>query len=152
MKRFWIVCLAVCSITAAGGCSQEKPPPTPELSADGACIVKYKDEQYGCNIRFLSKDVETITVNSPAAVKGMTFRSGNGKFSISYSSLICRSDSLLLPEDSFPKTAARAVHDFRSKSDTLEANADTNGYTFSNHSYTLKTDPNGIIKEILLKQ
>lgn len=152
MKKIIAVCLAAGALLISCGCHSEVAPPVPALASDGSCIVKYKDIQYDCIIRFLSKDVETLTLNSPDTVKGMTFRSGENVFTVSYSSLICRSDGVILPENSFPRITAKVIRSFRKNPEQLNASAQENGYLFSGKSYSLKTDENGIIKEILIQQ
>ena len=141
-----LLCMILCS------CSSTKETPVPKLASDGSCTVKYGSMKYSCNIKFLSKDVETITIRKPESLNGLTFRkTGGDNLSLSYSSLICRSDSMLLPEDSFASTAASAIHDLRKNPSSADAAENEDGYTFTRSSYTLKTDKNGIIKEMLIK-
>lgn len=141
-----LFCLTLCS------CSSTPEIPHPKLSADGSCTVKYGSSEYSCNIRFLSKDVETITIKKPDSLSGLTFRkNGENGLSLSYSTLICRSDSMLLPENSFASSAAAAIHDLRKNSVSAESAESTDGYTFTRPAYTLRTDKNGIIKEMLIK-
>ena len=150
MKKLYAICLIALLPLSAGGCTNETAPPAPELAADGSCIVRYKDGKYDCNIRFISKDIEAITVNAPDSVKGMTFRSGKDGFTLSFSGLVCRSSEILLPEASFPRAAAEAVHEMRKSDVPYEISDDKDGYTFTAKGYTLRTDKNGTIKELML--
>ena len=149
-KQIALLC-SVLALLAAGGCHQEELPPVPKLSANCACVVRYKDVSYNCRIGFLSKDVETITIQTPAALSGLTFSKGQGQYKLSYGSLVCRSDSALMPQQSLPQKITNAVHDFRRQPQSLQAEKTGTGYTFTSPAYALVTDAEGLIREIHLQ-
>ena len=97
-------------------------------------------------------DVETITLNSPDSLKGLTFRkNGSSGIALSYTTLICRSEDMLLPVGSFARSAADAVHDLRKNTSSSDTEENGEGYIFKRDLYTLKTDKNGTILEMLIK-
>ena len=152
LKKICALGAAVAVMSFAGGCAAESQPPAPKLAADGGCAVIYKDTRYACTIRFPGKDIETLTMAAPGNVEGLTFRRSSEGIGMSYSSLICRSQKQLLPENSFPRAAADAVHDLRKNASSLKAAADDDGkgYVFTGSDYVVKTDERGIIDEIIL--
>ncbi len=135
----------------AAGCTQQERIVRPELKSEQMCIVKHGENEYGCKLQFLGSNVEGITIESPSSLKGMTFRSSAGKYSLSYGSLICKSDRILLPESSFPVKLMKVMQQMRKKQDDIILTESGNDYVYSENDglgYRIVADENGNIKAI----
>ena len=154
MNKLMAVFVTGLSLLCFTSCDMEEqlvPPLT--VSAEKDCVVKYGSEEYKCSIKYISSSVESITVKSPENISGMTFRHSDGKFTLSYGTLICKSEELLLPENSFPYKTSAVLKKLRKNKDTITLSPDENGgYTYKDNAsdFTVRTDKNGVLKEIIL--
>ena len=151
MKKLFVVLLVFAASVTASSCSEEEVLPVPAFGSDGSCIVRQGDETYSCNIRLPANELQSVMFNSPENVKGMTFSKNNGKFSVSFGSLICRNSEGFLEADSFPVKLSAAAEEAVSVPESFEAEKKENGYVFTGKKGVLLTDSSGIIKEITVK-
>ena len=154
LKKFTAVFMTGLSLLCFTSCdsNQQSAPPL-TVSPDKDCIVKYGGEEYKCSIKYISSSVESITVKSPENISGMTFRYSDGKFTLSYGTLICKSENLLLPESSFPYKTSAVLKKLRKNKNTITFSLNENGeYTYKDEvsDFTVKADKNGVLKEIIL--
>ena len=150
MKRMFSVIIAGLMLSAGASCQQEEKTPLPVLPEDGNCVVIAGKQKYDLNIRFLGKDVEKITVCSPENVKGISFCREKGKYTIAYNGLLCRRSDDPLPGVSLPSMTARAVRCLRDSPEKLRPEKTDSGYTFTAAAFSLRTDNNGTVSEMLL--
>ena len=123
------------------------------LETERDCIINYFGKDYNCTLSFLNDNVESVTLNSPETMSGLSFRCSNGKYTVSLGSLICNSDSLLIPNNSFPVIVSNLMVELRKNKESIKLSPDGNGYSYSppnKNSYTIKTDNNGHITKIML--
>ncbi len=140
-------------LLSAGACSEKNNAPMLKLESERNCVVNYLGNDYNCTLSFLSDGMESVRLNSPETLSGLTFRCSNGKYTVSLGSLICRSDTVLIPDNSFPVAVYTLMNDLKKNKDSIMLYPDENGYSYSSNSkvpYTVKTDNNGSITKIML--
>lgn len=153
MKKIFSVVFAVIMLFSICSCSQTEKIPEVNPCINGDCIVEYGSTKYSCNINYLTDGIDVLTIKEPKELSGLTFRHADGKYSLSYGSLICRSNDLLLSQNSFPNTVMGILTELsKDKSKlTLKSNNGEN-YVFSGKSkygeYQLTADSEGIISKI----
>ena len=138
---------------SAGACSKADNTPMLNLDTKSNCTINYSGNDYNCTLNFLGDGIESVTLNSPETLSGMCFRCSNGKYTVSLGSLICRSDTLLIPDNSFPAAVSLIMEELRENRENIKLSEDGNGYSYSSSSkipYTLKTDKKGTITKIML--
>ncbi len=153
MKKLIAALSAMILMISAGACSEKDNTPELRLEKERNCVINYLGNDYNCTLGFLSDNVESVTLNSPENLSGLSFRCSNGKYTISLGSLICRSDSLLIPDDSFPAAVSGIMKDLRKNKENIKLSQAEKGFSYSSDSkisYTVKTDNNGHITEIML--
>lgn len=134
-------------------CRQQEKIPEINPCINHECTIEYAGMKYECSITYLTEGTDILTINSPKNLKGLTFRHADGKYSLSYGSLICKSNDLLLPQKSFPNSVMGILSELcKDKSKLkLENHTDTD-YTFSGKSkygsYNITSDPEGKITKI----
>lgn len=151
MKKLIAASAAAVLFLSAASCTEEVQTPELKLESEKDCIIKYGGNEYDCSLSFLSDGVEAVTLNSPDSLAGLSFRYTDGKYTVAYGSLICRSDSVLLPDNSFPTAVSKVMHSLRKEKENIVLSPIEKGYTYSGKAgipYTLKTDENASITEI----
>ena len=153
MKKLIAAASAAVLFLSAAACSEENDSPKIKLETERDCIINYKGNEYSCTLSFLSDEVEAVTLKSPETLSGLSFRYSDGKYTVSLGSLICRSDSILLPDNSFPAAVSDIMHDIKKNKDNIQLIKEKNGYSYSpslGTPCTVRTDQNGSITEISL--
>ena len=151
MKKAAAVLSAVLFLAAAG-CTGEDAAPELKIGSNVSCRISCGGRDYRCTLSFISDDVENITLTSPESVKGITFGSYSGNHTISAGTLICRSDSRLLPESSVPARIHRFIR--RLKADRREIKLFPADEGYKNDELPgmdIRTDEHGMLTELIIK-
>lgn len=154
MKVF--ICVAAAAVLiSASGCSQRSKAPEIQIPSKINCSVSIGSENYKCEAEHLGDKIDTVTVTSPDTLKGIRFSRTDSGYTISRGELICRSEKILLPEYCFVNITREVIDSLRAASPIIPEQDPAGGYSYngavSGASYTLKTDDNGNIKELMIK-
>lgn len=152
LKKIIAAITAIIIMISSSACSQADNTPEIKLEKQRNCVINYLGKDYNCTLSFLSGNVESVTLNSPDTLSGLSFRYSNGKYTISLGSLICRSESLMIPDDSFPAAVSKLMKELRKNKENIKLIQSENGFSYSSASsipYTVKTDNNGHITNIM---
>lgn len=133
-------------------CSESVKIPNVVTNIDSNAVVEYGGTKYECHIIRLTDGVSSISINSPENLSGLTFRRADGKFSISYGELLCKTDSVFLPENSFPTIIMNILSVANNQTNLIYQSTEDGVVTFTGNSDTgefqITTDTDGNIAEI----
>ena len=134
-------------------CSESIKIPDVVTNIDNDAVIEYAGTEYECHIVRLTDGVVSISINSPENLSCLTFRRADGKFSVSYGELLCKTDSVLLPETSFPTMIINILSVTNNQENLIYQSAENGLVTFTGNSDTgefrIITDTDGNITEIL---
>ena len=145
-----LIFLTAAALLLTAGCTASAEAPSLSLPAETGLTLKTNSGDYQCTMTHLSDAVDTITIQSPAALKGLTFRQTNGEFAIVYGSLISRYETIHLPDDSLPCIVQELADYLRQNSEAITLKPETDGsYSCTGETslctFTLNTDSSGVM-------
>lgn len=133
-------------------CSVAEKVPEVIAAIDKNAEVEYDGLSYECHITRLTDGVVSVGINSPENLSGLMFRQADGKFSVSCGELICKTDSITLPEISFPIMLMKILSSASVKENLLYCSSENEIYKFTGNSdtgaYQIFTDKTGSITKI----
>lgn len=139
--------LAFCS------CSSSLNVPNVVTKIDSNAKVSFGGSEYECKISRLTDGVVSIMLQSPDDISGLTFKFSDGKYTVSYGELMCRSDSVLFPQSSFPRLIMDILSVAAVSENLMYQSCENGLYTFSGSSdsgkFSIVTDSSGIITQII---
>lgn len=101
MRRFVLTAMLFVLVlfSSCSGMSERIPELKTSFSAD--VEVTMGEQKIACELSRLPQGAATVRLTSPQTVQGVTYKWLDGKYSISYGDLMCKTDSVFLPENSF---------------------------------------------------
>ena len=133
-------------------CSAVEKVPEVITAVDKNASVEYDGCNYECHITRLTDGVVSVGINSPENLSGLVYRQADGKFSLSCGELICKTDSITLPETSFPIMIINILSSASVKENLLYCSSENGIFKFTGNSdtgaYRLFADSEGNITEI----
>lgn len=152
MKKISVIAVMLIAVLMFCSCSQNEKIPNVITKINNNAIIEYGNNKYECHISRLTDGVVSITVNSPENISGLTFKFVDGKYSLSYNELLCKTDNVLLPRFSFPLIIINILSVADKQENLLYQSSEDNIVTFSGNSsygkFNLVTDNNGKITKI----
>lgn len=152
MKKVLVLLFTVVSVFVICSCSQSVKIPSVITNINSDALVEYGGTEYECHITRLTDGVVSICLNSPENLSGLTFRLADGKYSVSYDELLCRTDSVFLPETAFPTMIINILSVANTQENLIYQSSENGLVTFTGTSNTggfqLITDTDGNITEI----
>ncbi|MDD6489028.1 MAG: hypothetical protein PUG48_04330 [Clostridia bacterium] len=152
MKRLCVIVLSLAVVFVMCSCSVAEKIPEVITGIDKNASVEYDGMNYQCHITRLTDGVVSVGVNSPENLSGLMFRQADGKFSVSCDNLICKTDSVTLPETSFPFMIIKILSSASVKENLLYCSSENGSFKFTGNSdtgaYQLFTDKEGNITKI----
>lgn len=153
MKKVSSVFFLFLMILIFCSCSESTKIPDIVTNINSNAVVQYGSTEYDCHITRLTDGVISVSINSPENLSGLTFRRADGKYSVSYDELLCRTDSVFLPETSFPTLIIDILSAVGDKEKTVYCSSENNLVTFSVNSksgnFNIVTDSDGNISKII---
>ena len=153
LKKLCVIVLTLAAVFVMCSCSAAEKVPDVITGIDKNAVVEYNGMNYECHITRLTDGVVSVGVNSPEKLSGLMFRQADGKFSVSCDNLICKTDSITLPETSFPVMIIKILSSASVKENLLYCSSENGSFKFTGNSntgaYQLFTDSNGNITKIL---
>ncbi len=136
-------------------CGNSVKIPTVITNINTDAVVEYGSQKYKCNITRLTDGVISVTINSPQNLSGLTFRCVDGKYSVSYDELLCKTDSVFLPETSFPTVIIQILSSVSNRDNLLYQSVNDDKFIFSGNtplgSFNIETNSDGKITSITQK-
>ncbi len=155
MRKLSVVLMAVILLGTAllcCSCTQNVKAPTVVAKVDGSAVVEYGNAEYECTINRLTDGVISITLNSPENISGLTFKQSDGKYTISYGTLICRNENALFSEYSFPNLIMEILSAASNSENLIYQSSENELYTFSGSTslgkFNITVDSEGKITDI----
>lgn len=152
MKKLYVIVLTLAAVFIMCSCSSTEKIPEVITGIDKDAGVEYDGMNYECHITRLTDGVVSVGVNSPENLSGLIFRQTDGKFSVSCGELICKTDSVTLPETSFPIMIIKILSSASVKENLLYCSSENGSFKFTGNSdlgsYQLFTDSEGNITKI----
>lgn len=152
LKKSFILLLTFFSILTLCACSQSGKIPKVSFSTDSNAVVEYQSGKYNCHITHPSAKIISIKLTSPKNVDGLTILSSDGKYSLSFEGLMCKTESEILPETSFPSEISRIFTVLENPDNLLFVKQSNELYEFSGKTkdgnFKLYSDSEGKIKQI----
>lgn len=157
MKKILCLCSTVILLLLCGCEQTQKIPEVIFYINNSSCEIEYGNTNYQCQITYLTDGIDIITIEKPENLKGLTFRHADGKYTLSYNTLLCRSNDILLPEYSFPSRIIKILSELSKDRSILSFDRQENqSYYFNGNSrygkYHIITDSEGNIQKILIDE
>lgn len=101
MQRFVLTAILFVLVlfSACSGISEQIP--TLKTSFSANVQVTMGEQKIVCELSHLPQGAANVRLTSPQTVQGVTYKWLDGKYSISYGDLVCKTDSIFLPKNSF---------------------------------------------------
>lgn len=152
MKKLCVIVLGLAAVFVMCSCSAAEKVPDVITGIDKNASVEYDGMNYECHITRLTDGVVSVGVNSPENLSGLMFRQADGKFSVSCDNLICKTDSITLPDTSFPIMIIKILSSASVKDNLLYCSSENGIFKFTGNSgigsYQLFADREGNITKI----
>lgn len=152
MKKISVLFIVLIAVLNFCSCSASVKIPDVVTNINNSAVVEYGSTKYECHITRLTDDVVSISINSPESLSGLTFRRADGKYSVSYDELLCKTDNVFLPEVAFPTVIIDILSVADKQENLLYKSSENDFVTFSGNTETgtfnLVTDNDGNISEI----
>lgn len=152
LKKIFASFILIVLVAFLSGCSYSEKIPQVTAKIDGNAVIEYGNTEYKCNMARLADGVSFVKILSPENIAGFEFREADGKFSVSYGELVCKTESVILPENSFPVSVLNILSAVSADGNLLYCSSENENYKFTGNSDTgmfeVFTDKDGNITGI----
>lgn len=132
------------------GCTGQDSAPKLKFGNDVNCNISCSGREYRCTLSFVSEDAQKITMTYPQSVEGIAFGCCSGSNSIALNTLLCRSESDLLPGTSVPGRLREFIVYLKKNREEIKLFPAEGGYKNDDiRGMKIRTDENGTLTDII---